>query len=236
MANTVVVPETIPAFIRHIGGRWRDGPRQYRMRWGELSLFKRGVAFELCLFEDHYSLHVHVLWVSAFITLGFLRRWHREPHEMMESWGISLSPEMGLHLRWGSRTKIVYMPWRDWVQTAHEVRRKDGSWVPFVGSWQKDREPDGRELETYPYRYVLRSGEVQQREATIYVERRTRKLKWLRWLMWGRTTYAIDVHFSDEVGERTGSWKGGCIGCGYELRPNETPRECLLRMERERKF
>jgi hypothetical protein len=26
------------------------------------------------------------------------------------------------------------------------------------------------------------------------------------------------------------------VGCGYELRPNETALECLRRMERERKF
>lgn len=32
------------------------------------------------------------------------------------------------------------------------------------------------------------------------------------------------------------SWKGGTIGCGYALRPNESPYECLKRMEQERKF
>jgi hypothetical protein len=44
------------------------------------------------------------------------------------------------------------------------------------------------------------------------------------------------VVFSAEVGERSGSWKGGCIGCGYDLLPDELPEECLRRMERDRKF
>jgi len=44
------------------------------------------------------------------------------------------------------------------------------------------------------------------------------------------------VKFSDEVGERTGSWKGGVIGTGSEMRPGESPEQCLRRMERERKF
>jgi hypothetical protein len=40
----------------------------------------------------------------------------------------------------------------------------------------------------------------------------------------------------DEVGEEAGSWKGGVLGCGYTLLPNETPLQCLRRMEKERKF
>lgn len=249
--SDIIIPERLPTIIKLLGGKWKDGPRAYRMKWGELSLAKRGMALDLISFEDHFSLHVHGLWMSAFITLRFLQRWHREPDEQMISWGFSLGPDIGLHLHFGARTKIFYMPWRDWVQTAHDVRRVDGSWVPFVGSWEEKgheirrsdgtlafagKEPDRRHKETYPYRYLLRSGEWQERTATIYVERRTRKLRWLRRLPFGKTSYAISVTFSDEVGERTGSWKGGTIGCGYELRENETPRECLLRMERERKF
>jgi hypothetical protein len=48
--------------------------------------------------------------------------------------------------------------------------------------------------------------------------------------------YLQYIEFNDEVGERTGSWKGGTLGCGYNLLPNETPLECLRRMEKERKF
>lgn len=233
---SVVIPEHIPFLVRKLGAKFKDGPREYRMRWGELAFRRRGVALDLCMFDSHFSLHVHALWTSVYVTLPFLQRWHRDPYEIMESWGFSLGPEMGLHLHWGRKTKIIYMPWRNWVQTAHDVRCVDGSWAPWVGSWEHEKEPDGRALETHPYRYILRSGEVQDRTATIYVERRVRKLKWLRWLPFGRTAYAIDVRFNDEVGERSGSWKGGCIGCGYTLRENETPLECLRRMERERKF
>jgi hypothetical protein len=58
-----------------------------------------------------------------------------------------------------------------------------------------------------------------------------------RWLPFPRRIYqGISVEFDGEVGERTGSWKGGTIGCGYELRPNESPYACLERMMRERKF
>ena len=59
-------------------------------------------------------------------------------------------------------------------------------------------------------------------------------VKWTK--LFAKTRRTIDVHFSKEVGERKGSWKGGVMGCGYTLNENETPLECLQRMEVERKF
>lgn len=109
------------------------------------------------------------------------------------------------------KTKGIYMPWA-WKHRLHEVLS---------------------EPEAHPYAYTLRSGEVQHRTATIKAERRT----WTRWwLPYRRVSNAIDVTFSDEVGERSGSWKGGIIRCGYEMRPGETPLMALRRMEAERKF
>jgi hypothetical protein len=123
--------------------------------------------------------------------------------------------------------------------------------------------------ETYPYTYVLKSGEVQKRMATVGVEEREWRWRWFTWLpttiakrgLWmvfpanspepvvrvgwydaprkpllGNVQRTISVDFSDEVGERSGSWKGGCTGCAYEMKPDETPWQTLMRMERERKF
>jgi len=133
----------------------------------------------------------------------------------------------------------------DWRHIRHSVQCADWSrgtapytyWVPFVGTWEQEKQPDGRELMVYPYRYVLKDGTVQDRTATIYVsqmEWRPRCLQWTSLFAKVRTT--IDITFDDEVGERTGSWKGGTTGCSYELRPGETPLECLRRMEKERIF
>ncbi len=124
----------------------------------------------------------------------------------------------GLHLHWGKDRgrpddpmKVVNMPWA-WRHKQHRVLS---------------------EPETHPYRYVLRRGEVQERTATIKVEERV----WVRpWLPWRQVSRYISVEFSGEVGEESGSWKGGCIGCSYDMRPGETPLDTLRRMERERKF
>jgi len=74
---------------------------------------------------------------------------------------------------------------------------------------------------------------VQERTAAIRVEYG----RWSRyWLPRVKESRWIDVQFNDEVGERTGSWNGGTIGCSYHMMPGETALATLRRMERERKF
>lgn len=124
----------------------------------------------------------------------------------------------GLHLSWGkSKGKrddpftIIRMPW-GWRHKEHKVLSNP---------------------ETHPYKYVLKSGEVQERIATIQIESRL----WTRpWIPYRLLSKYIEVHFSDEVGERSGSWKGGTIGCSYDMKPGETALQTLKRMEAERVF
>ena len=90
--------------------------------------------------------------------------------------------------------------------------------------------------ETHDYTYTLKNGTVQHRKATIHVMRRTWRMKWWPLLPFKKASTTIEVKFSEEVGEGTGSYKGGCVGSGYEMQGCETPLETLRRMERERKF
>lgn len=115
------------------------------------------------------------------------------------------------HGRHGDPQKHIRMPW-GWIHREHKILS---------------------EKEVHPYRYTLASGEVQERTATINVESRLWTRYWLPHRLYKRT---IDIEFNDEVGERTGSWKGGTTGCSYNMLPNETPVECLRRMETERSF
>lgn len=124
----------------------------------------------------------------------------------------------GLHLSWGKckgrrgdPMTVIAMPWQ-WRHREHKILSAP---------------------EQHAYTYVLRSGEAQTRTATIQVESRL----WTRpWLPWRRLSRYIDVTFSDEVGERSGSWKGGVLGCSHDMRPGETALDTLRRMERERVF
>lgn len=210
----------------------------------------RGCRFKLSLnldlFEEGYCLDLF----GFLIALPFMDRWVRTPRDMMEKWGVYYF-ERSIWFCWGDKHKSFYMPW-SYEHIKCEVMRPDGSWVPYVASYETGplrvvndkgmtfggKEPDGRWQETYPYHYVLKPRwEVQRVNATVYVERREWRQKWTRWCpFFARKSQSISVQFSEEVGEQSGSWKGGCVGCGYDMKPNETPLETLRRMERERVF
>ena len=85
----------------------------------------------------------------------------------------------------------------------------------------------------YKYKYVLKNGTIQNRIATVYASRWTWKAKWFPFIPRKHVRTSIDVTFDSEVGERSGSWKGGVISTGYTLLPNETIEQCVRRMERE---
>ena len=99
--------------------------------------------------------------------------------------------------------------------------------------WDKEKWAGKIKTESYPYTYTLKSGEKQDVTAEIYQEKRY----WKRWFgLHIKCSHYIEIEFSGEVGERAGSWKGGCRGCSYEIKNGETPLQCLQRMSRERKF
>lgn len=106
----------------------------------------------------------------------------------------------------------------------------------FLDSYEAREAAQKSVSETYDYTYTLKSGEVQHRKATVYVDRMTWRARWWPLIPIQKVQVCISVSFDKEVGEVAGSWKGGCVGCGYEMNLGETPLECLRRMEKERKF
>ena len=110
-----------------------------------------------------------------------------------------------------SKTKYINMPW-SWRHREHKV----------LG-----------EPQSLPFTYQLKNGEVQHRVATIKPEVR----QWHRWWLPSvMTRRYIDVMFDAEVGEQSGSWKGGVTGCSYDSKAGESPQETLLRMQRDKEF
>lgn len=128
-----------------------------------------------------------------------------------------------------------YFPWA-YKFFKKEVLFKQNTWYTEQKGddfWNKDKWADEIKYETYPYTYILESKEVQLVKATIHEEKRY----WKRWFGLNiMCHHDIEVEFSKEVGEKSGSWKGGCLGCNYQIKSGETALECLKRMEQERKF
>lgn len=145
----------------------------------------------------------------------------------------------------GTKSKRFYMPWAfDWVRSSwlmsdkswfHETKGKRINWhgsVDEVGSFEWREKNKWKEVHLFTDSF---DGTVVS--ATISVEEREWRPKWFKWTsLFSKIKKSIGVEFDKEVGKRKGSWRGGTVGCGYELRNGETPLECLRRMEKERKF
>jgi hypothetical protein len=204
------------------------------------------ISFETCgYFDNRPRINLDLIFFSLEIIVPFRNKWTDECDS--PKWGICYHGQiLWIHtggkgnMDGGSTYKTIYMPWKyEWVRTS--AMRKDGHWENETKGnrkefWKKEWE-EVLWREFYPYKYVLKSGVVQERIATVTKKQVEHRWNWFKWLpVTKRVWTSIDISFNDEVGEETGSYKGGVTGCSHELLPNETPLESLRRMEKERKF
>lgn len=143
----------------------------------------------------------------------------------------------------GKKWKTYHMPWElDWIRTTtllkdgrefHEVMGSLRKWVGGeygTHNWLQEN----KWKETHPYIDNYDNATVN---ATISVEEREWRPRGAKWTsLFAKVRKDIQIEFDNEVGREKGSYKGGTIGCRYEMKPNETPLECLKRMEKERKL
>ena len=214
-------------------------PKRYVFTWGEISTEIHGPSLHLSDYGDDCLVLVlgFVLFTMYIHLPKFL-----ESKPFDTSWGFSFTYD-ALHAYWGRRMGVFYYPWtldyyKRWERVDEAVWAPRGKpdWV-FLEMPRGARDGIVATKHKAPYTYKLKSGEIQERTATFYIDRyewRRRIWPWAPWF--NKRVDLIEVSFDDEVGERTGSWKGGTIGCGYDMRPGETGLQTLRRMERERKF
>ncbi len=200
------------------------------------------ISYSTCgYFDPRHRINLDLIFFSLTLILPFRSR-HTDECDPPK-WGIeyhhqTIWIEMGGQGNGTNKHYTIYMPWQwSWVRTSK--LRKDGEWehegrTRGKDFWKKDEWAPILWSESHPYTYTLPKGGIQERVATIMVGEMEWRLYWFKWLPCPRKVVrTIDVSFSDEVGPRTGSWKGGVVGCSYELLPNESPLTCLRRMEKE---
>jgi len=185
------------------------------------------------------------------IYLGIANIWRTEKKEIgfcihdSALWIHTLNPvnETRSCWPWWKKGLVWHFPW-DWnwhsTEILEHIRPSEAKTV-FIETAGHRNHRESEEIKQrvsrgYPYIYTLKNGEVQHRTATVSVSRMTWKMRWCPILPFKRSRTSIWINFDAEVGEETGSWKGGCTGCGYDILDYETPLECLRRMEKERAF
>lgn len=214
-------------------GVWRINKESIDTNWGYFAP-RFGLEFKINrggYFRQDYSLDLCLGWGHFNVTLPFKTK-RTEDCEWL-SYGFNFF-EKTLMLRWGEHLKVIDLPFISYQFKHHRVIDKQGNWIDGRDSYDN---PDIWR-ETHSYTYTLESGEVQHRKATCYIEERQWKRKWLPTFFpcSTLTCRSIDITFDDEVGERTGTWKGGTLGCRYDMIDGETIEQTLRRMEKERKL
>ena len=202
------------------------------------------ISFEICgYFDNRPRINLDLIIFSLTFILPFRNKWTDECDS--PKWGIAIHSNtvwiykggkgnMGGGSKWWT-WNIPFLT-KDWVRTS--ILLKDGTWEHETRGNHKDFYKKEWKEKQASWQYDFTDNyDGTIIPTTIYVDEREWRPKWLTWTRLFAQTYKnIDIHFSDEVGKRKGSWKGGTLGCGYGLLPNEQPLDCLKRMEKERKF
>lgn len=210
---------------------------------------KTEITYSECGYEDgRANLTISLFgWLSRFY---FPWKSKRFPYGDCDApqWGIAIHSKT-LWIYKGGRGNLNggtrYWSWDlPFVNYGTSVR-----WDMYVGDkdkpqskWTKD------DWKVYPRHSAEEIGTKWEYEITdpydgeiipcrIRVEEMEWRPKWLKWTsLFSKVRRCIDVEFAREVGSKKDSWKGGVLGCGHELKPNETIKECLDRMMKEKEF
>lgn len=210
------------------------------------------IAYEVCgYFDNRPRLIIALVFFRMVITIPIRNKWTDECDS--PKWGIAIhnntfwvykggKGNMNGGNRWW--TYNIHFITKKWVRSSILLQAPSESWE-HKEFWEHETKQnrkdfykkEWKEKQAYwDYEYTDKyDGEVIP--ARVYVEEREWRPKGLTWTKLFRTVRrSIDVHFSKEVGKRKGSWKGGVLGVGYTMLPNENPLDCIKRMEREKTF
>lgn len=180
--------------------------------------------------EVGIAVHNNAIWLYTFSDRNESRRewpWWKSVHSWYFPWEWTWYSTEILEHKCPAAAKAVF------TEKQGDLKRLG------IDSFEMMRQSDVFKksvTETYDYTYVRNNGEIQKRQADVYVDRMTWRMRWHWILPFKKVRDSININFNEEVGEGTGSWKGGCTGCGYDIAPHETPLEALRRMEWNRRF
>lgn len=190
--------------------------------------------------DDRAELHISMFgWHSVF-KLPFkcknIVRWREE-----KKYGISIHMRT-VFFHWGFDLKGWGIPFITYDRCCR--------WERYTGPEEFVDIPSN--WDTAPYMVNYREGckdpstwsfvytdpyDGAQVPCKFWVEELEWRPKWLGWTkLFRKVRRSIEVEFSEEMGPRKGSWKGGTIGCGFNMLPGEHPTETILRMQRDYDF
>ena len=203
--------------------------------------------YDTCGYDDNrHSLNVSLGWGSLWLYFPWRNKkvFGEDVNNPQPKYGFYLYGEGKFfdsfwyykNKNGHSHVKSIDMPW---IYDFHRISflTHDG-WFTCLESDRRKARKRGEDTFEYPYhlryddkrlikkefpfRYVTKQGEVQDTTATVFMEEREWRPKWLRWTKLFRIVRTtLNIEFKDEMGNQRGSWKGGVIGVGCDVTPEE---------------
>lgn len=128
-----------------------------------------------------------------------------------------------------------FLPWTQWNFVRHSLYNPDGShfWTEDNKNRDYKISSEQREL-VQKTTFFIDDYDGERITATCYIEERewhfgTGCFKWLKWFRKPMIRRDLSISFDKETGREKGSWKGGTVGHGIEMKNNETSEQAIRR-------
>lgn len=188
-----------------------------------------------------WRLSFALLWFSMNLHLCYV------PEDGFKGWedtcryGWHFMDRSSFTASWGKHRWTFDLPFISTIFHRHEILTPERkvAWVRpndrgrFTEVMDLERAAKAPHTRTFPYRYVRKNGEVQERTVDVYFGRTYRRYKWTPFC---NVETHMNYWFSEEVGEGVDGWKGGVLGSAIKALPGETLEQCVRRLEQTVKF
>jgi len=184
-------------------------------------------------FDERPMIHIELFFFSLFLHLPYRSGIANQCE--FPRYGLNWH-DNALWIYWSKAVKVFHAPWSwQWVRTSYLM--KEGEWL--IETKGNSVEYGSRQLllwkKEFPFSYIRKSGEIQDRVVSVSVEEREWRWRWFIWLGFPRMIRrTIWCSFNNEIGEEVRSWKGGTTGCGYRMLGGEQVEHTLERMMKDK--
>lgn len=140
----------------------------------------------------------------------------------------SESNDSGYNKQW-----CCHLPWTQWKHIRSSIYNPDGSHFATMekGKWEEFHKKEnncGKSVflaEDFDGEKVIATCMIEEAEWSFG----TGWFSWLRVFRRNKIRKCLDIKFHTEVGPEKGSWKGGTLGHGIEMKKGETPYDSFKR-------
>jgi hypothetical protein len=219
--------------------------------FGPFTLARWNKTFSACINGDDGDGHESNILIVAFgwalrVKLPFSIKPFGKYNEHAREYGFRLS-DMGngydfLQIFFGPQTHdssttkswSKHLPWKQWNHVRHSLYTPTGEHFYTEPKGADFREYFEKKEACPKAHFGFEDYDGELIIATCCVEEREWHkgegwFKWLKWFSKPKIRRDLDLAFSAEVGPQKGSWKGGTMGHGIDILPNETPIEAFQR-------